>query len=390
MKACVWSDYLTEDEFEQNWNAIIEEYQLSDNGWLNDMYTIRKEWIPAYFNDVSMVGLLRTTSRSESSNFYFQHFHRSGDTLVDFMKRYDSAMDRQRNLNAQNNRDSEFKFNSITRLKIDKDASRLYTRHLYYLVAEEIEAAWHHTRIDDMSLVNDVKHFKVKDSLLNGKVFEVKVRLSDHDVQCDCKHYTRRGYLCRHAFASLHQCNIDEIPRAFVMTRWTKNAEKRHDTLGSHEIPDYCAEVDEVKLILNEIWFDFQSCMSATGHDRERALKMRAHVNTMKDDMKGSTSQTGVRLTEANIRALIDDEPRSDVVVVQNPNISRNKGCGSRIKSGKEKSMDAINAKRRKCSKCGLAVGHNSRSCPGPTENVVVLTQSLTKENATPLTTSSS
>ncbi|KAK1360473.1 hypothetical protein POM88_044947 [Heracleum sosnowskyi] len=151
------------------------------------------------------------------------------------------------------------------------------------------------------------------------------------------------------------------------MTRWTKNAEKRHDTLGSHEIPDYCAEVDE----------------------RERALKMRAHVNTMKDDMKGSTSQTGVRLTEANIRALIDDEPRSNVVVVQNPNISRNKGCGSRIKSGKEKSMDAINAKRRKCSKCRLAVGHNSRSCPGPTENVVVLTQSVTKENATPLTTSS-
>ncbi|KAK1368508.1 hypothetical protein POM88_034600 [Heracleum sosnowskyi] len=176
MKACVWSDYLTEDEFEQNWNAIIEEYQLSDNGWLNDMYTICKEWIPAYFNDVSMDVLLRTTLRSESSNFYFQHFHRSGDTLVDFMKRYDSAMDRQRNLNAQNNRDSEFKFNSITRLKIDKDASRLYTRHLYYLVAEEIEATWHYTIIDDMSLVNDVKHFKVKDSLLNGKVFEVKVK----------------------------------------------------------------------------------------------------------------------------------------------------------------------------------------------------------------------
>ncbi|KAK1367436.1 hypothetical protein POM88_042997 [Heracleum sosnowskyi] len=110
------------------------------------------------------------------------------------------------------------------------------------------------------------------------------------------------------------------------MTRWTKNVEKRHDTLGSHEIPEYCAEVDE-------------------------ALQL---------------NQTGVRFTEANIRALIDDEPRSNIVVVQNRNISRNKGCGSRIKSGKEKSMDAINAKRRKCSKCGEAAGHNARSCPGP------------------------
>lgn len=176
MKACVWSDYLTPEEFEQNWNAIIEEYQLGDNGWLNDMYTIRKEWIPAYFNDVPMAGLLRTTSRSESSNFYFQHFHKSGDTLVEFMKRYDSAMDRQRSVNAQNNRDSELVPTPVTELKIDRDASRLYTRHLYYLVADEIEEAWYHTRIDDMSLVNDVKHFKVKDSLLNGKVFEVSTK----------------------------------------------------------------------------------------------------------------------------------------------------------------------------------------------------------------------
>lgn len=77
MKSLVYADHLTPEEFEEGWDAVIQEYKLEDNDWLIDMYNIRKEWIPAYFYDLEMVGLLRTTSRSESSNFYFQHFQQS-------------------------------------------------------------------------------------------------------------------------------------------------------------------------------------------------------------------------------------------------------------------------------------------------------------------------
>lgn len=45
------------------------------------MFEIRASWVPAFFNDEPMVGLLRTTSRSESSNFFFNHFVQRGDTL---------------------------------------------------------------------------------------------------------------------------------------------------------------------------------------------------------------------------------------------------------------------------------------------------------------------
>ena len=47
-----------------------------------------------------MVDLLRTTSRSESSILFFQHFHESGDTLVEFCSSFESAMDKQRVRNA--------------------------------------------------------------------------------------------------------------------------------------------------------------------------------------------------------------------------------------------------------------------------------------------------
>lgn len=50
--------------------------------------------------------------------------------------------------------------------------------------------------------------------------------------------------------------------------------------------------------------------------------------------------------------------------MVQNSNISRNKGCGSRLKSGKEVAMNEQRDKRRTCSNCGKKAGHNARSCP--------------------------
>ncbi|KAK1359315.1 hypothetical protein POM88_043789 [Heracleum sosnowskyi] len=108
MKSFVWADHLSIEEFEEGWKSVIEEYDLADNDWLIEMYDLRKEWIPAYFNNVEMAGLLRTTSRSESSNFYFQHFQQSGDTLVEFYSKYESAIDKQRYLYAQNNQLSEF------------------------------------------------------------------------------------------------------------------------------------------------------------------------------------------------------------------------------------------------------------------------------------------
>lgn len=49
-------------------------------------------------------------------------------------------------------------------------------------------------------------------------------------------------------------------------------------------------------------------------------------------------------------------------ITIQNPVISRNKGCGSRIKSGGEVSSEE--RKRRKCSICGKIEGHNALSCP--------------------------
>ncbi|KAK1354970.1 hypothetical protein POM88_048226 [Heracleum sosnowskyi] len=61
----VWSSHLTLAEFEEGWNAMLNEFGLSNHVWLNEIYAMRKSWIPTFFRDKPMGALLRTTSGSE-------------------------------------------------------------------------------------------------------------------------------------------------------------------------------------------------------------------------------------------------------------------------------------------------------------------------------------
>ncbi|XP_022023956.1 protein FAR1-RELATED SEQUENCE 2-like [Helianthus annuus] len=43
----VWTDILTPEEFESEWEAVIAEFNLEDNDWLSDIFALRESWIPA-------------------------------------------------------------------------------------------------------------------------------------------------------------------------------------------------------------------------------------------------------------------------------------------------------------------------------------------------------
>ena len=72
-KSCVYNSE-TSVEFEQELQSIITEFGLQKNAWLSQMYDIRDMWIPAYFRDVFLGAVMRTTSRSESENNLLSNF----------------------------------------------------------------------------------------------------------------------------------------------------------------------------------------------------------------------------------------------------------------------------------------------------------------------------
>ena len=132
------------DEFDRKWKLIINEFSLEDKRWFNDMFDLRDKWIPAYFNDTRMSGLMKTTSRSESMNAFFNTYSQSGNLLLHFMMNYDTAIQKQRNTQKEldyQTKKAEYDF--LTPREIERHAAKVYTSTLFYEVQKEIhKGAW--------------------------------------------------------------------------------------------------------------------------------------------------------------------------------------------------------------------------------------------------------
>ncbi|GJS01953.1 FAR1-related sequence 5-like protein [Tanacetum coccineum] len=78
----MWNMFMEPMEFEEKWSKLIEDFGLQNHKWMTKMFNLREMWLPAYFIDSSLFGLMRTTSRSESENAFFKSFTNHGSTLV--------------------------------------------------------------------------------------------------------------------------------------------------------------------------------------------------------------------------------------------------------------------------------------------------------------------
>lgn len=130
---------------------MIDEFDLGNNDWLCDMYDMREMWISAYFRDLFMGGIMRTTSRSESENKFFCSFLNPHVTLVEFYMRFESAMDAQRHAQDENDNDSKHKSPECkTPLAIEKHASEIYTTSIFYEFQDEVEFACFSCGVDEL------------------------------------------------------------------------------------------------------------------------------------------------------------------------------------------------------------------------------------------------
>ncbi|CAI9274811.1 unnamed protein product [Lactuca saligna] len=95
----VWNVYIEPEVFESRWKLLMRKFKLQDKRWFKDMYRDRKLWIPTYFKDMSLHGLMKTTSRSESVNSFFNKYSNCGNLLIYFMMNYDTALQSNEMLN---------------------------------------------------------------------------------------------------------------------------------------------------------------------------------------------------------------------------------------------------------------------------------------------------
>nr|XP_043619729.1 protein FAR1-RELATED SEQUENCE 5-like [Erigeron canadensis] len=129
----VWNMYIEPHVFEEQWDKLKSDFSLKNDTWFKYMFQIRSKWIPAYFTETPMFGLMRTTSRST-----------------------------QEKLDADDIKKSR---TLCTKLKIEKHASKIYTKTVFEIVQKEIEASLYACSVDQMTIEGDCKVYLVNEKL---------------------------------------------------------------------------------------------------------------------------------------------------------------------------------------------------------------------------------
>ncbi|XP_017247124.2 protein FAR1-RELATED SEQUENCE 5-like [Daucus carota subsp. sativus] len=360
MKTYIWASHLEIAEFEEGWEAVFKEFKLESNKWLLDMYEIRSSWIPAYFRDEPMFGLMRTTSRSESENSFFGQFHKQGDTLCEFWLRFQSAMERQRNETERLDHESDsFTPNILSRWFIEDDAAAIFTREIFYKIQEEILAGCLDMQIKRMSEeIDGVTALEIKDVKIKDKVFKVSV--SKNHAVCSCKKFVMCGIVCRHAFCGLKQIGVTKFPRSLVLNRWMKIAESGTSSAALSVSEDYL-KMEKVSLKITDIWFDFRELVNKAGFHLEKLDVVHQTVLQLTADLESSNEHAEFTKRD-HLAAMVGDQPSGPIEVLA-PNVCKNKGnFFKRLISDREKAINKSKKRTRKCKLCS-ATTHDSRTC---------------------------
>ncbi|XP_031124283.1 protein FAR1-RELATED SEQUENCE 5-like [Ipomoea triloba] len=260
LNSVVWSSYLEPLEFENEWKSIMEEFDLVNNNWFVQMFELRRFWIPAYFRDAPMAGLLRTTSRSEGENAVFSQFTTPLSSLVQFYMQFERALDSQRHNHAKLTSDSDGNIPEMkTPLPIEKHASTVYTLSIFYDIQKEICTTCFNCRVLSIREDGGILYYEIKDG--SDRKFTVEHNVTKKKAVCSCKIFGRIGLLCSHTFVVFKDLNFDKIPMKYVLNRWTKDASLKLIFHIDGLTFDQGARMDERKVLLAQLWGDMQCCI---------------------------------------------------------------------------------------------------------------------------------
>ncbi|XP_021771184.1 protein FAR-RED IMPAIRED RESPONSE 1-like [Chenopodium quinoa] len=269
----------------------MEEFNLVDHEWFAYMFKIKHLWIPAYFRDLFMGGLLRSTSRSEGENSFFCNFTNPHVTCVEFFVRYETVLDAQ--------------------------------RHEH----------------DEFSLYGDGVEFSIIVDHEKRKNFDVNFDLATYGSSCTCRMFESQGVLCRHILFVMKGKCIREIPDAYILNRWRKDVMKKASVIDV--ALDDASKYDKNKQLVSDVWSKIFNCVSLTDQSEDDLSELIRTLSSFEEKMisknNPENAPSSKEVKDADIQVLVGSN-EVDVNVLP-PNQCLNKGSArssKRLKSAKE------------------------------------------------------
>lgn len=233
---CIY-DKEEEDEFINAWNRMLEKYDLQENKWLERLFQKKEQWALVYGRNTFSADM-SGTQRSESMNNELKGYISVKYDILTFLEHFDRLLSDKRYEEVKN----DFKTTQSTPwpkadLTILRQATRIYTPAIFKVFQEQVLQ----TLNCDLYYCGDIDAEVVYKLKVHGKHHEHVVKFSPTEgkVRCSCKKFEFLGILCCHALKILDVNNIKEIPKQYILQRWTIDAKSLHikSNCSTHEDP---------------------------------------------------------------------------------------------------------------------------------------------------------
>ncbi|PWA64724.1 FAR1 DNA binding domain, Zinc finger, SWIM-type, MULE transposase domain, FHY3/FAR1 family [Artemisia annua] len=289
-----------------------------------------------------------------------------------FYNHFDSVVGCQKFAQRKNDHDSRYTIPDFhTELQIEKEASELYTRSIFFDVQTEIYASVISCMSVSVSDVDSGKKYVIQDTgedeklsrrhrIVKGKplydvFYEVLCKPSEEFYQCTCKRFESYGLLCRHIFYVIRLSKVKTFPRKYVLRRWSQDSLPPASVIqASGDTPD---------MILREIFRSVEYCVNRYANEPELLQKFRDHqvqLMAKADADVPIPKKTNKRDRIASILGVSQPEE----IVVNIPKQVSTKGSRKRIKSSIERSMNPSGKRRKNCRFCKCSMNdHNQAKC---------------------------
>ncbi|XP_020262007.1 protein FAR1-RELATED SEQUENCE 5-like [Asparagus officinalis] len=302
--ACIWKSE-TPEEFDLQWESLIKKSRLEGNKWLQDQYELRSRWIPAYVNHIFSADM-SSSQRAESGHAFFKKFVSKNNSLVDFMIQFGRGLVRQRH-------------------------EELMADHKDLI--EKPKLRINHDFLEQMvDIYTNEMYFKFEAEVCDS--FNYKLQFVRATQQANCKKFESAGIVCTHIISYLMKFDAEILPDKYILRRWTKSA-KSGIVVDDKETRKMFT--NGVRII-NEQIDQFISSHMVSG--RTVAKSFIEKNNQMSSNLMDDGTSVEDSCTFQNS--------------FNEPDQVRAKGCGKRLKGGKEKAMArAKNKKDRRCHGCG-------------------------------------
>ncbi|RYR24594.1 hypothetical protein Ahy_B02g058109 [Arachis hypogaea] len=210
------------EEFERQWEAMMDECRVWEVEWVKDLYAKKMSWAMAYICGCFYAGL-RTTSRCESLHAKMGRFveRRYGilEFVTNFQRCVDFLRDNEEELDFRSLYGSPVLQTQFSELK--KSGTLNYTKEIFLRFRDALERSVRITIVECNKLDNRTVYVTQKYRRPQFR-WTVAHHFREDSFFCSCLRFESFGLPCVHILAVLVQLDIGCLLESIVMERWSK------------------------------------------------------------------------------------------------------------------------------------------------------------------------